>query len=265
VPAGRFLFGDADEDWRVAFLNAAPIHERATEAFLIKTHETTFAEWFEFLRDLPPAERRVRTPSSAMVQGGISVTGSPAAGWSVELKISGDEAITARQGEPLVFPGRKVRASQDWVRMPVVGIAQRDMQAYIDWLSRTGRVPGARFCTDVEWERAARGADGRAYPASQSRLDRDDANFDETYGRIRGSFGPDQVGAHPRSESPFGVADMAGNVWEVVKVGDGPTGFQLRGGAYYQTSIVARATNSEPVEVDTRTFILGLRVCAATK
>ena len=51
VPEGRFLFGDADEDWRVAFLNAVPIHERSTGAFLIKAHETTFGEWLEFLRD----------------------------------------------------------------------------------------------------------------------------------------------------------------------------------------------------------------------
>jgi formylglycine-generating enzyme required for sulfatase activity/tRNA A-37 threonylcarbamoyl transferase component Bud32 len=264
VPEGRFLYGDADEDWRTAFLNAVPIHERSTDAFLIKAHETTFGEWLEFIRDLPPAERRLRTPSSAMVQGGMSVKGTSEADWSVELKISGDKALVARYKEPLIFPGRQVRASQDWLRMPVVGITQPDMQAYLDWLARTGRVPGARFCTDVEWERAARGADGRPYPASLGRLQRDDANFDETYGRVRGSFGPDEVGAHPRSESPFGVADLAGNVWEMVKVADAP-GFQLRGGSYYQAFIVARTTNSEPVDLETRTFIVGLRVCAAGK
>jgi formylglycine-generating enzyme required for sulfatase activity len=265
VPEGRFLYGDADEDWRVAFLNAVPIHERSTGAFLIKTHETTFGEWLEFLRDLPPAERRIRTPGSAMVQGGVAVKGSPATGWSIELKVSGERALMARQGSPLVFPGRRVRVSQDWLRMPVVGIPQPDMQAYLDWLSRTGRVPGARFCSEVEWERAARGADGRSYPSAQGRLERDDANIDETYGRVRGSFGPDEVGAHPRSDSPFGIADMAGNVWETVRASDEKAGFLLRGGAYYQTLIVARATNSEPVDPGTRSFILGLRVCAATR
>jgi serine/threonine protein kinase/formylglycine-generating enzyme required for sulfatase activity len=265
VPEGRFLYGDADEDWRVAFLNAVPIHERSTGAFLMKAHETTFGEWLEFLRDLPPAERRLRTPSSAIVQGGIAVKGSPESGWSIELKVSGEQALRARQGSALVYPTRRVRASQDWLRMPVVAIAQPDMQAYLDWLSRTGRVPGARFCTEVEWERAARGADGRSYPASQGRLERDDANIDETYGRLQGSFGPDEVGAHPRSDSPFGIADMAGNVWELVRASDEKAGFQLRGGAYYQAFIVARTTNREPVSLETRTFILGFRVCAAQK
>jgi serine/threonine protein kinase/formylglycine-generating enzyme required for sulfatase activity len=262
VPEGRFLYGDAEEEWRLAFLNAPPIHERSTGAFLIKAHETTFGEWLEFLGDLPPAERRLRTPSNAIVQGAVAVKGSPETGWSIELAVSGEAALTAKQGSPLVYPTRKVRGSQNWLRMPVIAIAQPDMQAYLDWLSRTGRVPGARFCTEVEWERAARGADGRPYPASQGRLERDDANIDETYGRVQGSFGPDEVGAHPRSESPFGIADMAGNVWELVRADDAKE-FKLRGGAYYQGAIVARATNREPVSPETRNFILGFRVCAA--
>jgi serine/threonine protein kinase/formylglycine-generating enzyme required for sulfatase activity len=264
VPPGRFLYGDADEDWRLAFLNAAPIHERSTGAFFVKAHETTFGEWFEFLRDLPPAERRLRTPSSVAVQGSAVVEGSPDKGWSLELNISGSR-VTARQGSPLVLPTRKTRVAQDWLRMPVIGISQRDMQAYVDWLARTGRVPGARFCTEVEWERAARGADGRSYPASLSRLAGTDANIDVTYGRVSGSYGPDEVGSHPESNSPFDIADLAGNVWEVVRASDDAAGFLTRGGAYYQASTSARATNREPIDVGLRAFILGLRVCAAKK
>jgi formylglycine-generating enzyme required for sulfatase activity/tRNA A-37 threonylcarbamoyl transferase component Bud32 len=262
VPPGRFLYGDADEDWRVAFLNAAPMHERSTDAFLIKAHETTFSEWFEFLRDLPPAERRLRTPSSDAVQGGAIVRDLPE-GWWLELNISG-QRISAAQGKSMVYPTRRARAAQNWLRTPVVAISQPDMQAYLDWLSRTGRVPGARFCTEVEWERAARGADGRAYPGSEARLAGDDANIDATYGRVRGSYGPDEVGAYPRSDSPFGVADTAGNVWEMMKAGDEP-GFLIRGGSYYQAFTSARLTNREPIDLSTRSYLLGLRVCAATK
>jgi formylglycine-generating enzyme required for sulfatase activity/tRNA A-37 threonylcarbamoyl transferase component Bud32 len=265
VPAGRFLYGDVDEDWRVAYLNAVPIHERSTDAFYINAHETTFGEWFEFLRDLPPAERQLRTPSSVREQGGVAVKGSPESGWSLELKISGAQVVAAREGSPLVFGGRKLRGSQDWLRMPVLGVSQRDMQAYVEWLARTGRVRGARFCTEVEWERAARGADDRAYPSSQRRLDRDDANIDETYGHAPGSFGPDEVGAHPRSESPFGVQDLAGNAWEVVSSSEDRAAFTIRGGSYYQQSVTARATNREPVDLETKTFLVGLRVCAAAK
>lgn len=266
IPEGRFLYGDSDEDWRLSFLNAAPIHERSTGAFLIKARETTFGEWFEYLRALPPDERKLRTPSSisVQVQGSVVVEGSPEKGWTLEQNISG-QRIKARQGSPLVFSTRTTRAAQDWLRMPVVGISQRDMQAYIEWLSRTGRVPGARFCSEVEWERAARGADDRAYPSSQSRIGGDDANIDATYGRVRSSLGPDEVGSHPRSESPFGVADMAGNVWEVVSASDEASGFLMRGGSYYQAFMSARATNREPIDVGLRSFLLGLRVCAAKK
>ena len=70
--------------------------------------------------------------------------------------------MTARRGEPLCRPKRSVRRCQDWLRLPVAGIAWEDAQAYVAWLA-SGRVPGARLCAEREWERAARGADGRLY------------------------------------------------------------------------------------------------------
>ena len=82
---------------------------------------------------------------------------------------------------------------QDWLRMPVSAISFEDAQAYVAWLSHTGRVPGARLCDEREWERAARGADARAFPGGAA-LEQDDANFDRTYGRIAAGFGPDEVG-----------------------------------------------------------------------
>jgi formylglycine-generating enzyme required for sulfatase activity len=264
VPRGRFLYGDADEDWRLGFLNASPVHERATEPFLIKAHETTFGEWLEFLRTLTASERLLRTPSTVAIEGAIIVRGSGDLGWLLELNISGTK-ITAREKTPIVYPTRRVRVSQDWSRMPVMGISPKDMQRYLDWLSQTGRVPGARFCDEVEWERAARGADGRAYPGSLVRLTGDDANIDVTYGRVRGSYGPDEVGSHPASRSPFGIDDLAGNAWEVVQPRDGGGGYLIRGGSYYHASTSARSTNREWIEQATRSYHLGLRVCAAVK
>jgi formylglycine-generating enzyme required for sulfatase activity len=263
VPEGRFLYGDADEDWRLGFLNAAPIHERVAPAFLIKVHETTFGEWLEFLRDLPAAERRLRTPSSVAVQGSVVLRRSTNADWSLELNISGPK-MEARENVPIAYPTRHVRASQDWLRMPVLGVSANDMQAYFEWLSRTGRVRGARFCSELEWERAARGADSRAYPGTQSRVTSDDANIDVTYGRVRGSFGPDEVGSHPRSRSPFGIDDMTGNSWEAVAATGGGE-YVVRGGSYYHSGISARLTNREGIDRESRSYVLGVRVCAATK
>src|SRR5205814_1095938 len=66
VPEGRFLFGSsADEGLRRGFFDTVPLHEVRTGAYLIGRHEVTFAEWIEFLRALPPAERANRLPSAA--------------------------------------------------------------------------------------------------------------------------------------------------------------------------------------------------------
>ena len=71
---------------------------------------------------------------------------------------------SAKVGEALSYIGRHERARQDWSRLPVVGIAPADAMRYLEWLRATRRVPGARLCTEVEWERAARGADDRLFP-----------------------------------------------------------------------------------------------------
>ncbi len=69
--------------------------------------------------------------------------------------------------------------------------------------------------TDTEWEKAARGADGRRYPWGAATPTLDHANFQnasaETYdGGLR------NVGTHPAGRSPFGVDDLAGNAAEWV-------------------------------------------------
>jgi formylglycine-generating enzyme required for sulfatase activity len=115
------------------------------------------------------------------------------------------------------------------------------------------------LCTQPEWERAARGADGRNYPGGEV-LDADDANIDVTYGRDSGAYGPDEVGAHPRSDSPFGAADMAGNVFEWVR---GPADAPMtRGGSWYHGAASAIVTNRDFGDASLRDIRLGIRICA---
>ena len=97
---------------------------------------------------------------------------------------------------------------------PVVQVSARDAAAYCAWR-------GLRLPDEAEWEFAARGTDGRRYPwgdAPPEENGRRRANFgtvaccaaDDSDGYL----GTAPVGRFPAGASPFGIQDMAGNVWE---------------------------------------------------
>jgi formylglycine-generating enzyme required for sulfatase activity len=90
---------------------------------------------------------------------------------------------------------------------PVVHVSWHDAVAYCRWLAEvTGRP--YNLPSEAEWEKGARGTDGRIYPWG----DRWDAKRCNT-----GEGGPGDttsVGAYPQGASPYGLLDMAGNVWE---------------------------------------------------
>ncbi|HYU16781.1 MAG TPA: SUMF1/EgtB/PvdO family nonheme iron enzyme, partial [Candidatus Acidoferrum sp.] len=259
VPAGRFLTGSrTDEDFRRDFMSAPPMHAVSTGAYLIARHEVTFADWMTYLRALAPAEREERRPRPQTGWGT----------WSVRLDGDGPFALViqretglarAHEGEPLVFQDRRSRRQVRWERLPVSGVAFDDARAYAAWLAAGGRVAGARLCTGLEWERAARGADGRRFPHGE-RLDPDDADIDITYDRKPLGLGPDEVGSHSRSNSPFGVADMVGNVWEWVPGPEDAVTF--RGGSFYHGMISALSANREYGEPTQRSTWAGVRLCA---
>jgi formylglycine-generating enzyme required for sulfatase activity len=213
VPAGRFLYGSTgDERERVTF-GAQPIHPLDTGNFLIARTEVTFGDWIAFLEAQPAVDRKPLLPRGGDESGLIEL--APAGrGWRLRIRPdTGDGELVATDDQPLVYANRDRRKSVDWRRMPVSGISWNDGLAYAAWLDRTGRLPGARPCNEREWERAARGADERRFPGGELR-EPDDANIDETYGKQDGAYGLDEVGSHPASDSPFGVADMVGNVAE---------------------------------------------------
>jgi serine/threonine protein kinase/formylglycine-generating enzyme required for sulfatase activity len=260
VPAGRFLYGSRESDSVRRFLRTAPMHERRTDAFLISTTEVTYAQWIEFLDDLSPAERERRRPhvenASTLLQGQVAlheVNGT----WELTFAMP---SVTYRvsMGSPFEYRDRAEHRRQDWLRFPVSAISPDDAQAYASWLARTRRVPRARLCSEPEWERAMRGADGRAYPHGDH-LDPADANIDATYGRRDGGFGPDEVGSHPASTSPFGLHDGSGNVWEIVRSG---TSFAARGGTFYSGADTAHLANREVFPATLRHTLTGVRICA---
>jgi formylglycine-generating enzyme required for sulfatase activity len=152
---------------------------------------------------------------------------------------------------------------------PVVGISYDDATAYCAWLStQTGNK--YRLPTEAEWERAARGDDVRIYPWGD-RFENWRCNTLE--GSKRATT---PVGSYsPGGDSPFGVADMAGNVWEWINTELRPYPYEandgrevvkpvshcvLRGGSWYYSRKLARCSTREWVLPNYISELIGFRL-----
>lgn len=133
---------------------------------------------------------------------------------------------------------------------PIVNVSWEDANNYCKWLSEKTK-KNYRLPTEAEWEKAARGIDGRVYPWGDI-FDSKNANTSESNIEDTSDVGK----FSPQGDSPYGCADMAGNVWEwcndwlneneykqrkaiIIKDPLGPQkGFErtLRGGAYYNSN-----------------------------
>jgi formylglycine-generating enzyme required for sulfatase activity len=128
--------------------------------------------------------------------------------------------VTQAEYDQCVAAG-KCKANQKYnglagTHQPVVGVYWEDAKSYCSWV-------GKRLPTEAEWEKAARGTDGRMYPWGNE-FDGKRANFcdkncgvgwalkdwDDGYALTA------PVGSYPAGASPYGALDMAGNVWEWV-------------------------------------------------
>jgi formylglycine-generating enzyme required for sulfatase activity len=113
------------------------------------------------------------------------------------------------------------RAPTTGDRHPVVYVSSLDAMRFCQWLSMRERKK-YRLPTEAEWEYAAKGADGRRYPWGNFDKRGDLANFADKNTSFAwsdrqiddGYPESSPVGSFPRGSSPFGVEDMAGNVWE---------------------------------------------------
>jgi formylglycine-generating enzyme required for sulfatase activity/predicted Ser/Thr protein kinase len=140
---------------------------------------------------------------------------------------------------------------------PAISLTFKAIDSYLTWVTASlGKA--ARILKEVEWERCARGADGRIYPWGNG--------FDWALTKGGPSRGgkpfPEPVGAFPRDASPFEVRDMAGSVRELV-TGPCAAGYRpCRGGSWLNAfPLLFRADSRTTRAENTRSTDAGMRVC----
>jgi formylglycine-generating enzyme required for sulfatase activity len=248
VPAGRFLYGSGDDEATREFLFHQPMRPVDLPAFLIARTETTWGGYLAFLRDPSEAARLSHMPTELSMD--------PSGRATFELG-----QIKLGEGQTYC-PAR--RPCVDWRSLPVVSVNRDDAEAYASWLARSGRIPGARLCSDREWERAARGADDRRFPWGDA-----EAARGESCSVANGSDvvvpGLCEPGTHPASETAFGVLDMTGSVWEwtgSTPDAKDPGMASVRGGEALGSASRLALSNRGILSHKTRGIGCGIRVCA---
>ncbi len=234
VPAGPFVCG-GDE----LAGDSPPRSEPALDGFVISALPVTHQDYCEFINDLAR-----RDPELAWSRVPRSESGPDLSGGQFWERPAG--------GAPYVVPDADRHGDAwhpDW---PVNGVSWLDAVAYAAWRSKRDGRP-VRLPAEREWEKAARGVDGRIFPWGDG--------FDPTLCRMRrsrpGRPQAEPVGAYPTDCSPYGVRDLAGGMRDFC--GDESYGRDrkrrpVRGGAWYSLAGSCRSTHRggrEPWSVNT--------------
>ncbi len=241
IPAGPFFSGGDPQAFR-------PREGRTVElpSYFVARKELTNREWYEFVNDPVTLERIAATPPGE------------------HLYLPQDDRVMAR---------KDANAGYTWdvytrtsAESPVLGLCWTDVRDYLAWRNARAEASGEPWRYDLpseaEWEKAARGVDGRAFPWG----DRFDPSLTVCLVRQDGFLLDAPGGFEPRDESPFGVLDMAGSreEWlrDLVENSDPPV-FRKHGG-HWGTSVgaVFRTTSRGEASQDRFASSQGVRLVA---
>jgi len=255
IPAGEFLMGAQKSDPKEAnydpeaYADESPVHPVFLSAYRIGRYPVTVEEYIDFVGD-----------------GGYEDESYWKAGGFGKWKVPGSWREQV-DNPTLAFRSR-----------PVTGVSWYEASAYCSWMECRNGFRGCRLPTESEWERATRGTTGRKYPWGEDPPNERRANF--AWGEKPSVGHPTPVGLYPSGDTPEGVSDLAGNVWEWCsdvfdegyygkspkKDPRGParsvkgSACVLRGGSWLLPSVLLRSacrSGSPPVH---RLGILGFRV-----
>ena len=251
IPAGAFIAGSDAAERELAYQLDEDAYGHSV---------TRDRGWYDRERPRGPVEtaayRITRTPiTNAQYAAFITATGHPApdvdeATWQIYRLIH----PYSRSRRYAWVDGRPPAGLGDH---PVVMVSHGDAMAYAAWLGRetgmTWRLPG-----EIEWEKAARGADGRYFPWGDgfdpSRLNSHDA----------GPFGTVAVGSFPAGASPYGLLDAAGQVFEWTASAAGAGRFLVKGGSWDDKGCgICRPAARHSRPQDIKHILIGFRLVAA--
>lgn len=240
IPTGTFAMGCEMDEGSLVSDTETPQHTVMVSEFRIGKYPVTIGEFWAFIDEGGYFEQRFWTH----------------AGWTWRE----EHAIS----QPRFWDDDKWSGNH---RLPVIGVSWYEAVAYTQWLSEiTGRL--YRLPTESEWEFAARGTDGRMYPWGNTWY----PGLCNVVGA--GVWRTTAVGYYsPGGDSPYGIADMCGNVWEwcLTKWRDRYTEPEdnifsgnatrcLRGGSWFSHRQDARVTARIPDEPGDWDDHLGFRV-----
>ena len=156
--------------------------------------------------------------------------------------------------EPRDWRGESTWAAQlEYPYRPVVWVTWHDANAYCSWAHKRYGCVRKSLPTSQEWQAVAEGpGPARLYPWGPEEPDDERANFGDNVGRVT------PVGLFPAGNTPEGIADLGGNVWEWTDT-DEDGGKGLRGGAFNYGSVALRAAGRLRVEPDGRDDSIGFR------
>jgi serine/threonine-protein kinase len=227
VPAGPCAIGEPD-----AVIDSLEPGVREVEGFFVRRDPVKVRQYAEFLSEINKVDDDAAWARVPRREAGI-------------------------EGESYLPPAADADGDSWAPDLPVFSVSWHDATAYADWEARRSGLPVC-LPTELWWEKAARGVDGRRYPWGETA----DCALAKLRESQAGKPRPEPVGAYPHDVSPYGVRDVAGGVseWCRPPPGEQPPLMPVRGGSWASSLVQARLCNRLGLDAGRVHSYLGFRL-----